>query len=147
MEDSQAQEGPLPHMRLEQWVTPCVLFGWWSSPRELQGFWPVDPAAPPTPRGCKPPPPLSSFSPFSNSSIWDTALSPIIDCEHPPLYLSGSGRASQETYQAPISKHFLASAIVTGFGGCIWDGAPGGAVSGWPFLQSLLHPLSPNFLR
>jgi len=33
-------------------------------------------------------------------------------------------------YQAPVSKHFLASAIVTGFGGCIWDGYPGWAVSG-----------------
>jgi hypothetical protein len=37
-------------------------------------------------------------------------------------------------YQAPISKHFLASAIVFRFGGCIWDGSPGGAVSGRPFL-------------
>ena len=29
----------------------------------------------------------------------------------------------------------------SGFGDCIWDGFPGGAVSGWPFLQSLLHTL------
>jgi hypothetical protein len=27
-------------------------------------------------------------------------------------------------------------AIVSGFGGCLWDGYPGGAVSGWSFLQS-----------
>ena len=33
-------------------------------------------------------------------------------------------------YQAPVSKHFLASAIVSGFGVCMWDGSPGGAVSG-----------------
>ena len=45
--------------------------------------------------------------------------------EHPYLYWSGSGRASQETAdQAPVSKHFLTSAIVSGFGdtrymGCI----------------------------
>ena len=31
---------------------------------------------------------------------------------------------------------------MSGFGGCIWDGSLGGAVSGWPFLQSLLHTLS-----
>jgi len=32
------------------------------------------------------------------------------------------------------------------FVGCIWDGSPSGAVSGWPFLQSLLHSLSLYFL-
>jgi len=36
----------------------------------------------------------------------------------------------RNSYLAPVSKHFLASTIVTGFGGCIWDGSPGGAVSG-----------------
>jgi hypothetical protein len=41
--------------------------------------------------------PVSSFSPFSNSSIGDPMLSPMVGCEHPPLYLSGSGRASQGT--------------------------------------------------
>jgi hypothetical protein len=40
--------------------------------------------------------PLSSFSPFSNSSIGDHTLSPMVGCKHLPLYLSGSGRASQE---------------------------------------------------
>jgi hypothetical protein len=40
---------------------------------------------------------FSSFSPFSNSSIGDPTLSPMVGCEHPPLYLAGSGRASQET--------------------------------------------------
>ena len=74
---------------------------------------------------------LSSFSPFSNSSIGDPVLSPMVDCEHQPLYLSGSGRASQET--AISGKHFLASALASGFGDCIWDRSSGGAVSGWPF--------------
>jgi hypothetical protein len=41
--------------------------------------------------------PFSSFSPFSTSSIGVTMLNPMVGCEHPPLYLSGSGRASQET--------------------------------------------------
>jgi hypothetical protein len=40
------------------------------------------------------------------------------------------------------SKHFLASTIVSGFGDYIWDGSPGRSVSGWPFLQSLLHTMS-----
>jgi hypothetical protein len=52
----------------------------------------------------------------------------------------------RQLYQAPVSKHFFASAIVTEFGDCIWDEFPGGAVSGWPFLQSLLHSLSLYFL-
>jgi hypothetical protein len=52
----------------------------------------------------------------------------------------------RQMYQAPVSKHFLASAIVRGFGGCIWDESPGRAVSGWPFLQSLLHSLFLYFL-
>ena len=54
-----------------------------------------------------------------------------------------SGKASQrQLCQASISKHFLASAIVSGFCGCLWDGSPDVAVSGWPFLQSLLHSLT-----
>jgi hypothetical protein len=52
----------------------------------------------------------------------------------------------RQLYQAPVSKHFVASAIVSGFGVCMWDGSSGGKVSGWPFLQSLLHSLSLYFL-
>jgi hypothetical protein len=48
----------------------------------------------------------------------------------------------RQQYQAPVSKHLLASAIVSGFGNCTWDGSPGGIVSGWPFLQFLFHTLS-----
>jgi hypothetical protein len=33
----------------------------------------------------------------------------------------------------------LASTIVSGFGGCLWDGSPGGAVSGWSFLRCLFR--------
>jgi hypothetical protein len=47
-----------------------------------------------------------------------------------------------QLYQAPVSKHLLASTIVSGFNDCIWDGSPGGAVSGWLLLQSLFHILS-----
>ena len=48
----------------------------------------------------------------------------------------------RQLYQSPVSKLLLASAIVSGFDGCLWDGSPGGAVSGWSFLQSLLYTLS-----
>ena len=47
-----------------------------------------------------------------------------------------------QLYQAPVNKQLLASTIVSGFGNYIWDGSPGGTVSGWPFLQFLLHTLS-----
>jgi hypothetical protein len=40
----------------------------------------------------------------------------------------------------------LASTIVSGFGVCMWDGSPYVAVSGWHFLQSLLHSLTLYFL-
>jgi hypothetical protein len=36
----------------------------------------------------------------------------------------------RQLYQAPVSKHFLESTIVSGFGVCMWDGSPGGAISG-----------------
>jgi hypothetical protein len=42
--------------------------------------------------------------------------------EHPLLYLSGTGRASHET--AISGKLLLASTIVSGFDGCIWDVTP-----------------------
>jgi hypothetical protein len=41
-------------------------------------------------------------------------------------------------HQAPVSKLFLASAIMSGFGSCLWDVSSSGAVSGWSFLQYLL---------
>ena len=57
-----------------------------------------------------------------------------------------AGPLRRQPYQAPFSMHFLASTIVSGFGNCIWDESPGGTVSGWPFLQSLLYTLSPYLL-
>ena len=74
--------------------------------------------------------PFSAFSPSPNfcrspCSDWWLALSIRI--------FIGKALAKplgRQLYQAPTSKHFLASAIVSEFGGCIWDGSPGGAVSG-----------------
>jgi hypothetical protein len=41
--------------------------------------------------------PFSSLGTFSSSSIGDPVFHPIDDCEHPFLYLPGTGMASQET--------------------------------------------------
>ena len=41
--------------------------------------------------------PFGSLGPFSGSFIGDPVLSPMDGCDHPLLYLSGTGRDSQET--------------------------------------------------
>jgi hypothetical protein len=80
------------------------------------------------------------FSSFSNSSIGDSVLSPMVGCEHLPLYLSGSGRVSLETaISGSYQQACLDICNSVWFGDCLWDGSPSGAVSRWPFLQSLLH--------
>ena len=83
--------------------------------------------------------------PFSKSSIGVLVLSPMVGiCLCICQALAESLR--RQLYQAPDSKNFLASAIVFRFGDRIWDGSPGGTVSGWPFLQFLLQTLFPYFL-
>ena len=49
----------------------------------------------------------------------------------------------RQLYQAPVSKHLLASTIVSGFGDCIRDGSPGVAVSDlwYPSVLPLTPPL------
>jgi len=69
---------------------------------------------------------------------WLAVSIPLCICQAP------SEPLRRQLYQAPVSMHFLASAIVTGFG--IWYESPCGAVSGWPFPQSLLHTLFLYFL-
>jgi hypothetical protein len=39
----------------------------------------------------------------------------------------------RQLYQAPVSKLLLAFTTVSGMGGCLWDGSPGGSVSKWNF--------------
>jgi hypothetical protein len=58
-------------------------------------------------------------------------LSPMDDCEHHLCICQALSEPFRtQLYQAPVSKLLLASTIVSGFGGCIWDGSTGGAVSG-----------------
>ena len=73
-------------------LEPCVLLLSWLSPWELWEVWLVDIVVLPMVAN-----PFTSFNPFSNSSIGDPVLSPMVGCEHLPLHLSGSGSASQET--------------------------------------------------
>ena len=132
------EDHPLLHMQLKPWVHPFVLFDWWFSPCELWGYWLVHivvslmgrqaPSAPSV---------LSLASPLGKCSVQCLA-----DSIHLCICQALAEPLRRQLYQAPVSKHFLASTIVSGFGDCIWDGSPGGAVSGWPFLQSLLHTLS-----
>jgi hypothetical protein len=75
-------------MHLEPLVPPCVLFGWWFSLWELWGVWLLYIVFP---MG------LQTPLPSPNSSIGVPMLSPMVGCEHPHLYWSGSTRASQET--------------------------------------------------
>jgi hypothetical protein len=70
---------------------------------------------------------LSSLGAFSSFFIGSPVFHPIDDCEHPLLSLPAIGKASQEVVIL-VSKIFVAYAIASGFGGCIWDGSPGGAV-------------------
>ena len=132
---------PLLHMWLEPWVPPCVLFGWWFSPWELWGvgFWLVDIVVLP----------IGLQTPSARSVL---SLTPPLGALRSVQWLAASIRLCicqalaepfrRQLYQAPVSKHFLASTIVSRFGDCIWNGSSGGAASGWPFLQSLLHTLA-----
>ena len=120
IEPSQAQglllplvpfKDPLLHMRLEPWVPPCVLFGWWFSPWELWGFWLVDIVV--LPMGLQTPSALSVL-----------LLTPSLGSLCSVLWLAASiciciGQdlaepLRRQLYQDPVSKQFLASAIVLG---------------------------------
>ena len=84
--------------------------------------------------------PFSSLGTFSGSFIGDLVLLPMDDCEHPILYLPGTGIASQErTISGSCQQDPVGICLVSGFGGCLWDRSPSGGVSGWSFLQSLLQ--------
>jgi hypothetical protein len=87
--------------------------------------------------------PFSSLGTFSISSIGGPVIHPIDDCEHPLLYLPGTGIASLKTAITGSFQQNLAD-ICTSV--CVWW-----LIIGWPFgLGSLwmVHPfiLAPNFV-
>ena len=87
--------------------------------------------------------PFSSLGAFSSFSIESPVFHPIDDCEHPLLYLSGTGKASQET---TISGSFQQN--LSGICNSVWVWW---LITGWiPRWGSLwmVHPfiLAPNFV-
>ena len=133
------QGHPLIHIQLEQWV----LLSWWLIPWELWGLWLVDIVV--LPMGLQTPstPSVHFLTPLLGTpfSVKWLAVS-----SHLCIWKSLARPFRRQPYQAPFSIHFLASTIVVGSGNCVWDESPGGTVSGWPFLQSLLYTLSAYFL-
>jgi hypothetical protein len=117
-------------------------FGGWFSPWELWGIWLVDSVV--LPMGMQTasaPLVLSLIPPLGTpcSVQWLAASIHLCICQAP------AEPFRRQLYQAPISKYFLTSKIVSVL--TIWDGSSGGSVSRWPFLQSLLHTLSMYFLQ
>ena len=90
-----------------------------------------------------------AFSLGSLSSVWCLAAS-ILIC----IYMTLGEPLKRHPCLVPANKHFLTSAIVHGFGPCIWGGSPGEAVSIdlffnpyssiWPCISS---PVLLSFLR
>jgi len=79
-------------MQLEPWVPLCVFYDLWFRSKELWGvvvrsYWCSSYGANP----------ISSLGTFSSSFIGDLVFCPMDDCEHPLVYLPGTGRAPQET--------------------------------------------------
>jgi hypothetical protein len=126
-------------MQLEPVVPPCVFFGWWFSPREFWGYWLVHIIIPP----------MRLKTP---SAPWVLSLAPSLGTPCSVQWMVVSIYFSicqalaeplrRQLYQAPVSKLFLATTIVSGFGVFLWDGSAGRADSGWSFLQSLLYTLT-----
>ena len=115
-------------MRAQQWDQWLCLTWCWMAIASALEWGPVRAQVPPAGR---------TWSRFSLSDL----------SKHLHTWRDSLGQALAEPlrwqlYQAPISQHFLASTIESGFSVCRWDGSPDGTVSGWPFLQSLLHNLS-----
>jgi hypothetical protein len=119
------QGQPLLHMWLEPWVPPCVVFGWWFIPWEFWGggYWLVHIIVPPM--RLQIPWVLSLVPPLGTLCSFHWLAVNIHFCICQPL----AEPLSKQLYQAPVTKHLLASSIVSGFGDCIWDGSPRGSVS------------------
>ena len=94
-------------MQMESWVPPCVLFGWYFSPWELfvVGWVGLVSWYCCSSYGVKNL--FSYFSYFLNTSIGDPWLSSMVGCKHPPMHMSGSGRACQETAISGSCQHAL----------------------------------------
>jgi hypothetical protein len=117
----------------------CFFFEWWYTSKELWGYWLVHIDVPPMGLQTPSAPWVLSLAPSLGtlcSVQWMTVSIHFCICQ------ALVEPHKRQLYQAPVSKHLLVSTIVSGFGDCMWDGSPSGAVSGWSFLQVLLRTLS-----
>ena len=126
-------------MQLESWVPPCVFFGWWFSPWKLWGYWLVHIVVPPMVLQATLAPLVLSLAPPLRALC---SVQWLAESIHLCICQTLAEPLRRQLYKAPVSKHLLASTIVSEFGNCIWDVSPGRAVSGWPSLQSPIHGLS-----
>jgi hypothetical protein len=111
---------PLLHMQLEAWTLRLLVSSYCCSYRVAD--------------------PFSSLGTFSSSFIGDPVFHPIDDCEHPLLYLPGTGIASQET---AISKFCQQNLVGIWNSVCIWwlfMGWIPGSDSLWMVLPSISSP-------
>jgi hypothetical protein len=103
-----------------------VLFGCWLSPWAFWGYWLVHIVVPPM---------VLQFP----SAPWVLSLAPSLSilCSvqwmavsiHFCICQALAEPLRREIYQAPLSKHLLASTTVSGFGDCKWDESPGESAS------------------
>jgi hypothetical protein len=106
------QGHPLLYMQLELWMPPYVLFCWWFSPWKLWGYWLICIVVPPmglqTPSA---PLVLSLALPLGTlCSVQWLAVS-----FYPCICHALAEPLRRQLYQAPVSKHLLASGIVSWF--------------------------------
>jgi len=119
-------------------AAPCVFFGWWISHWEHLGVQLVNIVLPMGLQSHSAPSALSLILPLATPDSVRWLPGSICICISQVLAEPLRG----QPYQAPDSKCFLASAIVSGFGVYRWDGSLGEVISGWTFLQSLLQLFS-----
>jgi hypothetical protein len=97
-------------MKLEPWVPPCVILGWWFSPCELWVYWLVHIVVP-------------SIGLRTASAPWVLSLAPPLGrlCSVQRMAVSIylcicqalAEPLRRQPYQAPVNMHFLASTIVS----------------------------------
>jgi hypothetical protein len=100
---------PLLHIHLEPWVPPCVLFGWWFSPWELWGYWLVHIIVPPMELQTPSTPWVLSLTSSLGTLCFVQWMAVSI---HVCICQALTEPLRSQLYQAPISKHLLASTIV-----------------------------------
>jgi hypothetical protein len=107
------------HMQLEPWVSSCIFFGWWFNPWEFWGYWLVHIVVPPMGLQTPSAPWIFSLAPSLETMCsvqWIVVNIHLYICQVlvEPL--------RRQLYQTPVNKHLLASTIVSGFGGGLWEG-------------------------